>query len=195
MHEVMSLQATDPRAFNLDEDMVKRISQEFDFGKAANFFCKQVKDKRDGEILERAQAFFSDLGRRIMLTSLVEGEKHQDLTYITMKEYIEKTGVGIFPLIPQRYIEIANLCAMPIYELDVIQSNANKLSYRIRDCAVYQVLLEELGKDRAEKLPCRFGCLMLSKTVADHFAFKADVIMETKQSIDGYCQFSLEAKK
>ena len=130
-----------------------------------------------------------------MLKSLAEGEKHQDCTYITMKEYIEKTGVGIFPLVPQRYIEIANLCAMPIYQLEVIQNNADKLSYRIRNCAVYQALSKGVGEDKAAKLPCRFACLTLCKTVVDHLEFTADVVMEAEQPKNGYCNFSLVAKK
>jgi hypothetical protein len=195
MHEVMGLQATDPHAFNLDEEMVKRITQEFDFVKAARSFCEELKDRIDAEILEKAQDFFSDFGRRLMLNSLAEGEKHQDLTYITMKEYIEKTGVGIFPLVPQRYIEIANLCAMPIFELEVTQNNADKFSYRICGCAVYQVLSERIGKDKADKLPCRFGCLTLCKTAVENLDLKAAVIMEAEQPIDGYCEFSLVAKR
>ena len=58
MHELMSLQAADPHAFNLDEKMVKRIAQEFDFVNATRLFCEQVKNKRDAEILEKAQDFF-----------------------------------------------------------------------------------------------------------------------------------------
>jgi hypothetical protein len=195
MRERMSLQAADPHAFNLDEKMVNRITQEFDFVKAARSFCEEVKGQRDAEILEKAQDFFSDFGRRLMLKSLAEGEKHQDFTYIAMKEYIEKTGVGIFPLVPQRYIEIANLCAMPIFELEVIQNNADKFSYRIRGCAVYQVLCERIGKDKADKLPCRFGCLTLCKTVVENLDFRAAVIMEAEQPKDGYCNFSLVGEK
>lgn len=195
MHEPTHLNADDPKAFNLHEEMVSRIGQEFDFVKAAKSFSKMVKGKVDDEILKSAKDFFGDFGHRLVLRCIEEEEKNPDMTYKTLKEYLEKTGMDIFPLIPQTYLEVACLCAMPIYELKVVQNNADKLTYHVTDCHIYKTLIEELGHEQAEKLPCRFGCLALSETLIEKLNLNAQAVMEAEQPKVGKCKFSLISKK
>ena len=195
MHEPTHLNADDPKAFNLNEEMVSRIGQEFDFVKAAQSFSQQVKGKADDEIQKTAKELFGDFGRRLVIQCMEEEEKNPDMTYQTLKEYLEKTGMDIFPLVPQTFIEIAFLSAMPIYEIKVIQNNADKLTYQLPDCQIYKELTEDLGQAQADKLPCRFGCLALNETIIEKLNLNAEAVMEAEQSKDGKCRFSLVAKK
>jgi len=195
MHEPTHLSADDPKAFNLNEEMITRIGQEFDFVKAAKSFSQQVKGKADDEIQKTARKFFRDFGRRLMLQCMQEEEKNPDMTYQTLKEYLEKTGMDIFPLVPQTFIEIACLCSMPIFEIKVVQNNSDKLTYQLPNCQIYKTLTEGLGQAQADKLPCRFGCLSLNETVIEKLNLNAEAIMEAEQSKDGKCQFSLVSKK
>jgi len=195
MHDPTHLNTDDPKAFNLNEEMVSRIGQEFDFVKAAKSFSQQVKGKTDDAILKTAKDFFGDFGHRLILQCIEEEEKNPDLTFQTLREYLGKTGMDIFPLVPQTYIEIACLCAMPIYALKVVQNNSDKLSYQVPDCHIYKTLMEELGHAQAEKLPCRFGCLALNETIIEKLNLDAEAVMEAEQSKDGQCRFSLVAKK
>ena len=143
MHEPTHLNADDPKAFNLNEEMISRIGQEFDFVKAAESFSQQVKGKADDETQKMAKEFFGDFGHRLVIQCIEEEEKNPDMTYQTLKEYLEKTGMDIFPLVPQTFVEIACLCAMPIYEIKVTQNNADKLTYQLPDCQIYKALTED----------------------------------------------------
>jgi len=195
MHDPTHLNADDPKAFNLNEEMISRIGQEFDFIKAAKHFSDQVKGKADDEILKRAREFFGDFGRRLILQCMEEEEENPDLTYQTLKEYLEKTGMDIFPLVPQTFIEIACLSAMHIYALKVVQNNADKLTYQVPDCQIFKALIGELGQAQADMLPCRFGCLALNETIIEKLNLDAEAVMEAEQPKDGQCRFSLVAKK
>ena len=195
MHDPTHLNADDPKAFNLNEEMISRIGQEFDFIKAAEHFSDQVKGQTDDEILKTAKEFFGDFGRRLVLQCMEEEEKNPDLTYQTLKEYLEKTGMDIFPLVPQTYIEIACQSAMPIYALKVVQNNADKLTYQVPHCHIYKALTKELGQAQADKLPCRFGCLAFNETIIEKLNLSAEAVMEAEQSKDGKCTFSMVAKK
>ena len=117
------------------------------------------------------------------------------MTYQTLKENLEKTGMDIFPLVPQTFVEIACLCAMPIYEIKVVQNNADKLTYHLPDCQIYKALTEDLGQGQADKLPCRFGCLAINETIIEKLNLNAEAVMEAEQPKDGRCKFSLVAKK
>jgi len=120
------------------------------------------------------------------------GEEYMDRTYEVIREAAERTGSFTFPLIPQRFIEIAYLSTQHIGTLPVMVNNANELIFQIKECKIYEQIKTKAGEDIARKLTCKSGCLKACETIFSQFEFNdVSIGMNAATNRDGYCEFRI----
>ena len=180
-------------SFELNEEMLNLIAQEFDVQQLAVRFARAIKGKKPEEIESTAGEIFTRYGTDWIRKSLQLGEEYPDRTYEVLKEAIDSTGSNLwFPLLPQRFLEIAYLSTYGLEFLPVIENNPRRLVYRIDDCKMFQAIKQECGKNVADKLPCRHACLTAGRTLFNDLDCPEVLIeMEATVSKDGYCQFAI----
>ena len=178
-------------SYNLDERMLKAIGEEFSPDKVTRQFAEASAGKHKNEIEKVGQEVFENYGKGWMKRSLALGEKHTDATYETLKKTIAKTGAMYFPLVPQRFVEIAYLSVMSFLALRVVQNNGQKLAYRLAQCDIYNGLKEKTSTEVANLLPCRHGCLTALETIFHHIDIGVKIEMEASMPKEGYCQFAV----
>lgn len=178
--------------FDLNEGMLKTIGSEFDVRKLAGTFADAIKGKGDDALDKEAKAVFSLYGKEWMKRTMELGEAHSDTTYDTLKQAIEKTGTLYFPLVPQRFVEIAYLSTQSIFTLPIVQNNAEKFAYKLAMCDTFKAIKETCGEAIADKLPCRYACLSALETLFGDLNIAAKIGQDAMMPEDDYCQFSAE---
>lgn len=176
--------------FDLDEGMVKTIGEEFDVQDVAGKFAEAIKDKSGDALEKTAEEIFGQYGEQWMKRTLELGEKHRDTTYETLIKAIEKTGSMYFPLVPQRFVEIAYMSTQNIFTLPIVQNNGEKLTYKLAMCDTFKAIKERCGEEVANSLPCRHGCLSALETLFKDLNIAVTIGMDATMPKDDYCQFS-----
>ena len=166
--------------FDLDREMLKAISEEFN---PINVI-KTLRGPSD----------FEKYGRNLARRSLEEGEVRADRTYEVMKKAIEKTGELNFPLVPQRYIEIAYLSVQPFNRLWVLINSPKVFLYRLDQCGIYQAVRTEDGEEMARAMTCQSACFGMVDEIFSHFGFTIRSSMTASMAVDGNCQFRIEKR-
>jgi hypothetical protein len=175
--------------FDLDQEMLAEISVGFDPAK----FLKSL-DLKDAKNVEGASGAFEKYGRDLARRSIERGEQRVDRVYEVMKQVIEKTGEMKFPLIPQRFVEIAYLSIQPIKRLRILANSPKVLSYRLNGCSVYDAVAKECGEEAAKKMICKSACFGLIDEIFSHFDVDIESSLETNMAADGKCQFKIEKR-
>lgn len=171
-------------------DMLNTIEKEFGVKKLVEKFAQDIAGKEKREIESVAKRTFGEYGENLMKRTLELGEKYTDQTYEILKAVIKKTDRLKFPLVPQRFIEIAYLSIQPFRELNVAENNQYRFIFRIDNCSIFNALKEACGEEVADQMPCKHACLTASQTVYKDFDLKASVGMDASMAEDGYCQFA-----
>lgn len=180
-----------PYSFELNEDWLSLMAQEFDIEKAATDFGTAVAGKNKDEVEVMGKEFFGKYGAALMKRSLQLGEEYMDRTYEVLKTACDKTdGYLTWPLIPQRFIEAAVLSTQDTLVLPMIQNNHDCLQFRIEDCKMYDALKEKCGQEVADSLPCSHGCLAMIQTAFIDLGLRARTSMTGSTPKDEYCEFT-----
>ena len=178
-------------SFELSEEMMSLIEKEFDVRQLAKRFAQAIEGKKPDEIEGIAEEIFTRYGVDWIRKSLQLGEEYPDRTYEVLREAIDSTGNSLwFPLLPQRFLEIAYLSTQDMEFLPVVENNPRRLVYKINDCKMFQALKEECSGETVNTLPCRHACLSACRTLFNDLSYP-EVLIEMEASInnDGYCQF------
>ena len=180
-----------PYSFELNEDWLAIMADEFDIEKAAADFSGLIKSKSESELHAAAKDFFEDYGTRLMKRSLELGEQYMDRTYQVLKEACDKTnGYMTWPLVPQRFIEAALLSTQDKLVLPVIQNSHDCLQFRVEECRLYAAISKECGEPVAQQLPCQYGCLALIDTAFRDLDLGAITSMTAAVPQQEYCEFT-----
>jgi hypothetical protein len=183
-------------SFDLHEEMLSLIEKEFSPREIAAGLAQAVEGKAAAEIPEVGKKIFDDYGKRWAARVIDLGESYMDRTYEVLREEIDGTGSPAFPLIPQRFVEIAYLSTQRISTLPIVENNIAGLIFRIKNCRTYEAISEKLGQETAGLLVCRQGCLNLCQGIVDGLGIKG-IKTEMSATIPekGYCQFILKNTK
>ena len=176
-------------SFDLDEDMLDTISQEFDISKLVAKFSEAIATEEKEQIEGIAQRIFGEYGRDLMKRTVQLGEEYPDRTYEVIKAAAEKTGNFAFPHIPQRFLEIAYLSTQPIMKLDIVENSPRRLIYKLESCATFDALKQRCGDKVASLLPCKYVCLAACDTLFKALGMPMELVMGASMISDGYCQF------
>jgi hypothetical protein len=171
--------------FDLDYEMIKTLGEEFDPK-------RWIKELVDGK--ESPDVFFTRYGKELMERSLELGEKNTDRTYEVLKDAVEKTGSMKFPLLPQRFVEIAYLSIQPFKRLWVCANSPKIFSYKIKECSVYEEL-QRLGEEVVRELPCKNACISLLKGAFSAFDLNTEISMESNLVEGDECLFTVKNRE
>lgn len=190
------MEAKKEYSFELQEDMLGLIETEFSPHEIAAKLAAAVQGKSSREISEIGKEIFVDYGTRWAQRVIDLGESYMDRTYEILREAIDETGSPAFPLIPQRFIEIAYLSTQRISTLPIVENNFTRLIFRINNCRTYQAILDQCDENVAKLLVCQHGCLRLCEKIME--SLNVDGIeagMSARTPDEGYCQFELKNTK
>ena len=176
-------------SFDIDQRILDTISQEFDVNKLIDNFAKNIENKKKEEIEAAAKKVFGEYGRKLMARVIELGEKYSDRTYEVIKEVAEKTGVGSFPHVCQRFLELFNMGTQR-KTLTVAVSNTSQLTHRVGPCVFLNAIKEKCGEDVAKLLACKHIDLSALEAMYNNLNLSVDVRMEASIPIEGYCQFT-----
>lgn len=180
-------------SFELHEDMLSLIEKEFSPQEIAARMAATVEGKPASEITEIGRQIFEEYGNLWGKRVLDLGESYMDRTYEILKEAVDETGSPAFPLIPQRFIEIAYLSTQRISTLPIVENNISRFIFRIENCRTYQAIMDQCGRDTAERLTCRHGCLNLCAGIMKGLNIEGiEADMSATTPVDGHCRFVLK---
>ncbi len=180
-----------PFSFELDMTMISLLRREFDPAIIVGTFAAALNGKKAKDTDSIAQKVFGQYGVDWMRKTLQLGEEYPDRTYEILKEAVDRTGEMKFPLILQRFIEIAYLSTQQFRVLPIIENWQRRLVYAVKDCYLFKLEQEKCGKEIAGQLPCRYACLAACNTALEGLGLEASVEMEAMMPKDGRCQFAL----
>jgi hypothetical protein len=185
--------APKPYSFDLNEDMVKLIREEYNADVVASKLAEAIKGKAKGEIEKVASALFEELGASWMRKTMQLGEEYSDRTIEMVKESVDRQGnqFMLWPHVPQRFIEIAYLSTQEFLKLPVTLNNLEVLEYRIPQCALFNKIKEKSGDEVANLMTCKNYCLTALETLRRESDMEAVIDMAKATAKDGYCEFSM----
>ena len=180
-----------PYSFELSMEMLDLLRKEFDPVHVVSEFARLLAEKGGKEEETLAERVFGGYGAQWMMKSVQLGEEYPDRTYEVLKEAADQTGELVFPLVLQRFIEIAYLGTQQFRKLDIVENWAQRLVYDVKDCYTFKTLREKCGGEVASRWPCQHACLTALRTAAQELNLDFGVEMEATMVKDGHCQFAL----
>lgn len=183
--------APKPYSFELSMEMVNLLRKEFDPPIVVEKFARAIAGKKPADIDAVAKDIFGKYGEAWMRKTLQLGEEYPDRTYEVIRDAADQTGEMKFPLIIQRFIEIAYLSTQQFRILPIVENWQKRLVYKVKDCYTFKTEVEKCGQEVANQLPCRYACLAAARTALDGLNLDAAIEMEATMVKDGFCQFAL----
>lgn len=180
-----------PFSFELNMEMIGILRKEFDPPIIVQAFSEAIAGKSPTELDAVAKQVYGNYGVAWMRRALQLGEEYPDRTYEILKEAVDRTGEMKFPLVLQRFIEIAYLSTQQFRVLPIVENWARRLVYRVKDCYTYKTEVEKCGQGVVSGLPCRYACLAACRTALEGLDLDASVEMEADMVKNGYCQFAI----
>lgn len=177
-------------SFDLDQEMVEEIQEDFDPAAAVADLKTLIEGKPIDQAEALAREYFADYGRRLTERSVALGEEFADRTYEVLQAAQERTGNDGWPFLGQRALEIIFLSSQPIYTLPIVENSAYRFTWKLALCETFQQIENELGPELARRLPCQAGCLAATERAFAKFGFDVDVTAEARMPDDEYCQFT-----
>lgn len=183
-----------PYSFDLNEDMIKLIRDEFGAEVIASKFAEAVSGKAIKEVERIGKDIFEDYGERWMKKTMQLGEEYSDRTYEMIKESVDHSGTQflLFPLLLQRFVEIAYLSTQEFLKLPIILDSNEVLAYRVPKCALFNKIKGKCGDKVANLMTCKNGCLKALETLSRDSEIDVVTNMEASTAKDGYCEFSMK---
>jgi hypothetical protein len=186
--------APKPYSFDLNEDMVKIIREEFNADVVSSKLAEAIKGKVKGEVEKVASALFEDLGEKWMRRTIQLGEEYSDRTIEMILESVDRQGnqFMFWPHVPQRFVEIAYLSTQEFLKVPITLNNLEVLEYRIPQCALFGKIKEKCGDGVANLMTCKNYCLKALETLRREQELDAIINMAKTTAKDGYCEFSMK---
>ncbi len=182
-----------PYSFDLNEDMIKIIGNEFNAEAMASKLAEAVKGKPAGEVEKIGKNIFEDYGQSWMKRTMQLGEEYSDRTIEMVKETVDRQGNQflIFPHVPQRFVEIAYLGTQKFLKLPVTLNNKDELAYRIPQCFLFNQIKEKCGARVANLMTCKHACLKALDTIRQDMELDVVIDMSASTAKEGYCEFHM----
>ncbi|MFA4834997.1 MAG: hypothetical protein WC749_02855 [Dehalococcoidia bacterium] len=178
-----------PDPYMLNEEMLKQISEQFSVEKGIKGLDEENKKRR---MVVGGREFFTHFGESLAKMTAELGEKYDDKTYEAIrKDLLEPLGQQYrFPIVLQRFVEIAYLSLFPSLSfVDIREGSLKRLAFRINNCPMYGKI-KEVFPQAAADLICQYGCVALGKTLCQQLRFddvKYGVVKLVTKA--GYCEF------
>ena len=183
-----------PYSFDLNEDMIKLIRDEFNAEAVGSKLAEAIDGKAKGEIEKIGNALFEELGESWMRRTMQVGEEYSDRTIEVVKESIDHTGAQflLWPHVPQRFVEIAYLGTQQFLKLPITLNSQYELAYRVPQCALFEKIKEKCGDEVVNLMTCKNYCLKALETLRRDLEIDVLVDMVASTDKDSYCEFSMK---
>ena len=183
-----------PYSFDLNEDMIKLIREEFNAEDISAKFAESIGGKAKSDVEKIGKEMFEDYGERWMKRTMQLGEEYPDRTIEVILETVDGEGNQFlfFPHVPQRHIEIAYLGTQQFLKLPLLLNNQYELAYRIPQCFLFNQIKEKCGEEVANLMTCQSACLKGLETLRKDLELDAVIDMAASTAKDGYCEFSMK---
>jgi len=185
--------APKPYSFDVNEDMIKLIREEFGAEGIVSKFAEAVKGKEPRDVKRIGKEIFEDYGEKWMKRTMQLSDEYPDRTIEVVKETVDRSGNQFlfFPHVPQRIIEIAYLSTQQLLKMPITLNNAYELAYRLPQCQLFNTIKEQCGGKIADLMTCQHACLKALETLRKDLELGAVITMVASTAKDGYCEFSL----
>jgi len=186
--------APKPYSFELNEDMIQLLRNEYNADKVSDALVSALKGKPKSDIKKIADAFFKEMGTKWMKKTIQMGEEYSDRTIEVIMETVDRKGVQfmVFPLAYQRFLEIAYLSTQEFLKLPLTLNNKDEMSYRVPRCALYGKIMEKCGEDTAKLMTCKNYCWTALETLQKHMGKEVLLGMPASTAKDNFCEFSIK---
>ena len=183
-----------PYSFDLNQDMVDMIRDEFNADAVLGMLAEAVGDKTGDEATAAAEALFAQTGEKWMRKTIQLGEEYSDRTIEVVMETVNRKGEQfiIFPHVPQRFVEIAYLSTQEFMKVPIVLNNMNDFAYKIPQCALFNKIKEKSGEEVANLMTCKNYCLTALDTIKNHMDLDVLIDQQASTPADGFCQFSMK---
>ncbi len=186
--------APTPYSFDLNEDMIKLIRDEFNAEGIASKLAEAISGKAVSEVEKIGKEIFEDYGQNWMRRTMQLGEEYSDRTIEMVKESVDHSGnqFMIFTHVPQRFVEIAYLSTQRLLKLSITLNNARELAYQVPQCLLFNTIKEKCGDEVANLMTCQNACLKALETIGKDIELDMVIDMTAATAKDGYCAFSMK---
>jgi len=183
-----------PYSFDLNEDMVKLIRQEFNAEVIAARFAEAIGGKAMSDVETIGKEIFETYGESWMKRTMLLGDEYSDRTIAVVKETVDHSGAQflLWPHVPQRFVEIAYLSTQKFLTLPIILNNQYELAYRVPECLLFSQIKEQCGDETASLMTCKAACLKALEILRQELELEVDINMAASTARDGYCEFSMK---
>lgn len=181
-------------SYSLSSELMELLEAEFpisslieDCRKALREASPEQKEKIDEEI-------FGAFGLQIALRILELEGKYRDRSAELIYLVAEQTG-HLFCSIQQRLLEIGMLAVTNENRWKYKEVSYKRLAYEVSKCIVYEALKELLGKEVADKVPCRHFCLGFIRGICEGTGIGDSVTIQMPSKISdetGHCLFDID---
>ena len=186
--------APEPYSFDLNEDMVSMIREEFNADAVSAMLVEAVGDKTGKDAKKAAEKLFTETGEKWMRKTIQLGEEYSDRTIEVVLETVDRNGEQfmVFPHVPQRFIEIGYLSTQDFMKVPTTLNNMTDLAYQIPQCALFNKVKEKCGDELANQMTCSNHCLAALDTIKKHLDMDVLIDQQASTATDGHCKFALK---
>ena len=186
--------APKPYSFDLNEDMIQLIRDEFNAETVVTKLADAIKGKDKKDIGKIAKDIFEEYGQNWMRKTIQLGEEYSDRTIEVTLESVDRNGEQflLFPHVLQRFVEIAYLSTQEFLKLAVTLNNQYELAYRIPQCLMFNTIKDKCGDEVANMMTCQHACLKALETLNKDLEIDTVNSMSASTSKDDYCEFSMK---
>ena len=186
--------APKPYSFDLNEDMIQLLRDEFNAEIVATKLADAISGKDKSEVEKIAKDIFEEYGQNWMRKTIQLGEEYSDRTIEVVMESIDRSGEQflLFPHAIQRFVEIAYVSTQESLKLPVTLNNQYELAFRIPQCLLFSKIKDKCGDEVASLMTCRNGCLKALETLNRDIEIDTLNTMVASTNKDDYCEFSMK---
>jgi len=183
-----------PYSFDLNQDMVDMIREEFNADAVVDQMSEAVGDKSGDDAKAAAEEFFAASGDKWMRKTIQLGEEYSDRTYEVVLETVDRNGEQflIFPHIPQRLVEIGYLSTQEFMKVSFVLNNTTDLCYQIPQCALFNKIKDKCGEDFANEMTCSKHCMAGLNAIKSHTDLDVLIEQQASTATDGSCRFLMK---
>jgi len=183
-----------PYSFDLHEDMIRILREEFGAEGIASKLAEATKGKAKNQIEKIGKEVFEEYGENWMKRVMQLGEEYSDRTVEVVMESVDHQGRQflLFPHVVQRFVEIAYLATQKFLKMPITLNNQYALAYRVPQCHVFSQIKEKCGDEVANLMTCKNGCLKALATISKDMELDTVIDMVASTAKDGYCEFSMK---
>ena len=181
-------------SYSLNDELVGLLEKEFPTVKLVKSYQEVLGESKEAPQDDVNMKVFGTFGRKLADRLCEVEEKYRDRSADVIYMVAEKTGHA-FPSIQQRLIEIAQLAVMNENKTVFQEISFKRLAYEVRSCVVNQAMEQLLGKEVADRVPCRYLCLELYRGICKNTGVGNVVEVHMPEQISGEtgrCLFSAE---